>query len=160
MSVLNRKIYAQLRLLHKLEDSDPSLILLRRFAFEWYPARACYYGLRASSSSAACRITCVSDRAERLDGGDSEVQINEHWRNEVILIMDLLKQGNFVDSFLEAFQKKESSTNSISRLITISCGLLYAVVRLVILVLAFAALRRQDERVYVETWTRYLPKAS
>ena len=41
--------------------------------------------------------------------------------------------------------------------LTILSGLLYATARLMLLALAFAAFRKQDERLYVDTWARFLP---
>ena len=41
--------------------------------------------------------------------------------------------------------------------LTILSGLLYATARLMLLTLAFAAFRKQDERLYVDTWARFLP---
>ncbi|KAF1959732.1 hypothetical protein CC80DRAFT_466828 [Byssothecium circinans] len=40
---------------------------------------------------------------------------------------------------------------------TLASGILYAITRLIILALAFAALRKQDIRVYLEVWTRNFP---
>ena len=36
-------------------------------------------------------------------------------------------------------------------------GFLYATVRLILLAVAFEAFRKQDERLYVDTWARFLP---
>ena len=42
---------------------------------------------------------------------------------------------------------------------TFACltAFLYATARLALLALAFAAFRKQDERLYVDTWARFLP---
>lgn len=38
--------------------------------------------------------------------------------------------------------------------------LVYAAARIALLVLAFTTLRKQDERLYIDTWTRFLPSIS
>ena len=47
--------------------------------------------------------------------------------------------------------------DNISIGLTILSGLLYATARLILLAVAFAVFRKQDERLYVDTWARFLP---
>lgn len=50
--------------------------------------------------------------------------------------------------------------NAFAKAITFVSGTLYALVRLILLSLAFCALRYVPEGVYATSWTRYLPNIS
>jgi hypothetical protein len=50
--------------------------------------------------------------------------------------------------------------NRMARVISIVGGMLYASVRLILLSLAFCALRYVPEGVYTTSWTRFLPNIS
>lgn len=60
----------------------------------------------------------------------------------------------------DELKKVTSPLNRASRFITIIGSILYAVIRMVLLVLAFAALRSVPQGVYTTTWTRFLPNIS
>jgi len=92
---------------------------------------------------------------------ESDADILEHPYqippNDWNFITDLLEQGDAVKLIEKNLQGKIKYANQVSRVFTILFGTIYAINRIVILVLAFATLRQQDERVYVETWTKNLP---
>jgi hypothetical protein len=73
---------------------------------------------------------------------------------------ELLKSKFGMHSLWRKLNHMKWNVDRISRFATIASGIMYGVARVVILALAFAALRAQDERVYVETWTNNLPKIS
>jgi hypothetical protein len=55
------------------------------------------------------------------------------------------------------WQLLEKQVERISRAYALFSGFVYAAARLALLAVAFAAFRKQDERLYVDTWARFLP---
>ncbi|KAF2193106.1 hypothetical protein K469DRAFT_745478 [Zopfia rhizophila CBS 207.26] len=90
------------------------------------------------------------------DKGDVPKISEYDWR----LMINLLSHYKEVHEWAQFTAKKISPLDTLSRFLTIITGIIYAIARLLILVLAFIALRRQDERVYIDTWTKVLPNFS
>lgn len=68
-----------------------------------------------------------------------------------------------LDTLIEELGKSDRKIEHrkrMSRYITICSGILYTIVRITILALALAALRKQDPSLYIETWTQNLPSIS
>jgi hypothetical protein len=81
-------------------------------------------------------------------------------QSEVDYLMYLIRHPRSMKREKDRLEKVISSCNRASKNITIIGGTLYAVVRLVLLALAFAALRSVPEGLYTTTWTRFLPNIS
>lgn len=60
-------------------------------------------------------------------------------------------------SFHRQWVQLEHRVDSMSTIFAWFTGFLYATARLTLLALAFAAFRKQDERLYIDTWARFLP---
>lgn len=73
-------------------------------------------------------------------------------------IYELESGSTSILDFVSCVAQISRGSNTASRCFAIISGLLYIVARLAILALAFATLREQDERLYVDTWTRHLLK--
>jgi hypothetical protein len=73
-------------------------------------------------------------------------------------MFDLLHHSQVaVNKSLQDWQRYVNWVDAISRTHTIISGCIYAAARITILVLAFTTLRKQDERLYTDTWARFLP---
>jgi hypothetical protein len=106
---------------------------------------------------ASSRLSHVED----LGSDDADAQRDGSLLlKELLLVIDSMEDPDLTEIWdsRRAVMNKVRSDDRMIRFVTICCGILYAIVRLLILVLAFAALRRQDERLYVETWAKNLPK--
>lgn len=80
--------------------------------------------------------------------------LNDHWESILCLLYGRSHAVNMAEKRWRKIQKWLSVT---SCAYTWFSGIVYVIARLTILVLAFAALRQQDERVYLDTWARLLP---
>jgi len=47
--------------------------------------------------------------------------------------------------------------NRLSTILALLSGLIYITARLILLAVAFAAFRKQNEDLYIDTWTRFMP---
>lgn len=72
----------------------------------------------------------------------------------------LMQDQRIIKSEKEKLDNIISPRDTTSRTITIIGGTLYAIIRMMLLALAFAALRSVPEGVYTTTWTRFLPNIS
>ena len=73
-------------------------------------------------------------------------------------VVDALKDPNDTwTQHIERLDKIQQRTDKISKIFAVTTWCIYVIARVTILALAFAALRSQDEGVYIATWTRYLP---
>ena len=72
----------------------------------------------------------------------------------------LIQDPRIMKDEKEKLEKIILPCDTISSIIAIISGTLYALVRIMLLVLAFAALRSVPEGVYATTWTRFLPNIS
>ena len=69
-----------------------------------------------------------------------------------------------IKKFVRDQEHKLNETTRLWKKVSTFCfiiaGVLYAAVRMILLALAFAALRSMPEGVFTSTWTRYLPNIS
>jgi hypothetical protein len=65
-----------------------------------------------------------------------------------------------MDDKKKALKAVIDSSDTAGRVVTSIGGILYASVRLILLSLAFCALRYVPEEVYTTSWTRFLPNIS
>lgn len=72
------------------------------------------------------------------------------WRN----MRQMMKKRIYHDLLVQYWLGKASTC------FTLFSGILYAAARLAPLALAFTTLRKQDERLYIDTWVRFLPSIS
>jgi hypothetical protein len=74
--------------------------------------------------------------------------------------LSLIRHPGLIRGEKERLEKILIPCDRASRFITIMGGIFYAIVRIVILALAFAALRFAPEGAYIASWTRLLPNIS
>jgi hypothetical protein len=79
---------------------------------------------------------------------------------EVDHLIYLIEDSRIVKGEKEKLEKVISPRDLTSQITTIIGGILNAVVRMILLALAFAALRSVPEGVYITTWTKFLPNIS
>jgi hypothetical protein len=60
-------------------------------------------------------------------------------------------------SLFREWLRLAKTVDMISLMFVCLSGVLYAIARLTLLAVAFAAFRKQDERLYTDTWARFLP---
>jgi hypothetical protein len=60
-------------------------------------------------------------------------------------------------SLSKEWRRLVETVDMISSIFVCLSGLLYATARITLLAVAFAAFRKQDERLYTDTWARFLP---
>lgn len=78
----------------------------------------------------------------------------ERWK----LILNLLVHADDkVVNLHDEWRQVSAWVDGVSRIFTLFSVCLYGMARTVILVLALMALQRQDERLYLDTWARFLP---
>jgi hypothetical protein len=75
-------------------------------------------------------------------------------------LLSLIKHPGLIRGEKERLKNILIPCDKASRFITIMGRIFYAIVRIVILALAFAALRFDPEGVYITSWTRLLPNIS
>ncbi|KAI4694149.1 uncharacterized protein J4E84_002731 [Alternaria hordeiaustralica] len=74
------------------------------------------------------------------------------------LILETINNLNGTTERLENdWELIEKWVERLSSIFTLFSGSIYVVARLILLVLAFAAFRKQDQRLYIDTWARFLP---
>jgi hypothetical protein len=79
---------------------------------------------------------------------------------EVEYLVHLIRHPDIIRDEGKRLRKVTFPCDLASRAITIIGGTLYAAVRLMLLALAFGALRSAPEDLYTATWTRFLPNIS
>lgn len=75
----------------------------------------------------------------------------------MINLIKMPEKLNRTKKMVEAFDRQN---NIICDYIMTITGFLYLIARLMILSLVLAALRKNDERLYIDTWTKDLPSIS
>lgn len=81
-------------------------------------------------------------------------------QDDIRTMTNLIKTPEKLDrtkKMVEAFDRQKDIICDYTMIIT---GIVYFIARFLILSLALAALRKQDERLYISTWTKYLPNIS
>ncbi len=96
-----------------------------------------------------------------LDQLENEVKSNLLSRGLILIKVDhliyLMQDPRIMTYEEEELEKVISPRDITSVVIAVIGGTLYAIVRIVLLALAFAALRSVPDGVYTTTWTRFLP---
>jgi hypothetical protein len=80
--------------------------------------------------------------------------------HEIDFVFYLIKNHNLIKDTQEMLNKVLLPSDQASRVISIIGGILYVVIRLILLSLAFSALRSVPEGVYTTTWVETLPNIS
>jgi hypothetical protein len=75
-------------------------------------------------------------------------------------LLFLIRHPGFIRGEKERLENILIPCDRASRFITVMGGIFYAIVRIIILALAFAALRFVPEGVYITSWTGLLPNIS
>ena len=79
---------------------------------------------------------------------------------KIEFVVNLIKNDNLIKDTQEILNKVIHRSNQASRVISIISGMLYAVIRLILLLLAFSVLRSIPKGVYTTTWAENWPNIS
>ncbi|KAF2017852.1 hypothetical protein BU24DRAFT_420914 [Aaosphaeria arxii CBS 175.79] len=80
--------------------------------------------------------------------------------SSVHFAFNLLQNYSIIGGQLQTARRRVDGARKATRWLAILSGLLYCLARSILIVLTFAAFRKTDERVYINTWTNNLPSIS
>jgi hypothetical protein len=100
------------------------------------------------------------DEAQREHLTRQALWVRRLQAHEIDFVFHLIRNHNLIKDTQEMLNKVILPSDQASRVISIIGGMLYAVIRLILLSLAFSALRSVPEGVYTTTWVENLPNIS
>jgi hypothetical protein len=148
-----KKFSAALWLVHDRGEVDEGLLR------QWNTLQKKYDRLQENGLYLEYSSDGLGDSVPRSNGG--EYSTSGDRKSYIGLVIQALNDPDrSIMESIEKLQDIQRTSRRLSAVFTLTSWSLYAVARLMILGLAFAGLRSQNERLYIATWTRYLPNIS
>jgi hypothetical protein len=131
--------------------------------YEWEKLKRMYESLRAHGFCiplSSCPLPQAHYRVAPWQPLKSarDLEKDKDWEIPCAVVSNLLTHpGNVIENLITVLQERRHQESHLTRWLYVVNGAIYAIARVTLLMLAFAALRKKDKRLYKDTWAKNLP---